>query len=98
MKSFPFPDDLVDLKRRQIGTYNQLALRPALGAAELRRELIRLFCLISSHPYWEERGWSTAGRVELHRAAETGPDGVREMVVRYIDGEFVVTEPEARSS
>ncbi|MFD3549186.1 hypothetical protein ACFWUW_26885 [Streptomyces sp. NPDC058655] len=49
--SFRFPDDLISLKRQQIRAYNQLALRPAVGAAELRRELIRLSCLISSHPY-----------------------------------------------
>lgn len=65
------------IRRRQIRIYNQLALRPAVGAAELRRELIRLSCLISSHPYWAEHGWSVAGRVELFRAAESGPDGVR---------------------
>ncbi|MFF3788308.1 hypothetical protein [Streptomyces sp. NPDC001933] len=70
-------------------------MRPAVGAAELRRELIRLSCLISSHPYWAGRGWSMAGRVELVRAARSGPDGVREVVVRWTGEEFVVTEPEA---
>ncbi|MET8747518.1 hypothetical protein [Streptomyces sp. NPDC004728] len=75
MTSFRFPDDLISLRRRQIRTYNQLALRPAVGAAELRRELIRLSCRISSHPYWAGRGWSMAGRVELVRAARSGPDG-----------------------
>ncbi|MER7466822.1 hypothetical protein [Streptomyces sp. NPDC097981] len=82
MTSFLFPGDLVALKRRQIRVYNRLALRPAVGAAELRRELIRLSCLISSHPYWEEHGWSTAGRVELFRVAESGSDGVGGLVLR----------------
>ncbi|MEV5204493.1 hypothetical protein [Streptomyces sp. NPDC053720] len=95
---FRFPDDLIDLKRRQIRFYNRLALRPAVGAAELRRELIRLSCLISAHPYWAERGWSMAGRVELSRAAHSGPDGVRELLVRWTGEKFVVTEPEASSS
>ncbi|MET9466102.1 hypothetical protein ABZY44_15155 [Streptomyces sp. NPDC006544] len=72
MAHFPFPDDLVTLKRQQIRIYGRLALQPALGTAELRRELIRLSCLISSHPYWEQGGWSTAGQVELHRAASAG--------------------------
>lgn len=96
--SFRFPADLISLKRRQIRTYNQLALRPTVGAAELRRELIRLSCLISSHPYWAERGWSTAGKVELFRAAESGQDGVRELSVRWNGKEFVVTDPGTRSS
>ncbi|MFB7216330.1 hypothetical protein [Streptomyces sp. NPDC056255] len=95
MASFRFPDDLIALRRRQIRVYNRLALRPAVGAAELRRELIRLSCLISAHPYWAGRGWSLAGRVELVRAARSGPDGVREVVVRWTGEEFVVTEPEA---
>ncbi|MFD7096404.1 hypothetical protein [Streptomyces xanthophaeus] len=95
--SFRFPDDLISLKRQEIRTYNQLALRPTTGAAELRRELIRLSCLISSHPYWAERGWSTAGRIELFRAAECGPEGVRELSVRWNGEEFVVTEPGTRS-
>ncbi|MGW1848777.1 hypothetical protein [Streptomyces sp. NPDC001966] len=96
MTSFRFPSDLIDLRRRQIRIYNQLARRPDCGAAELRRELIRLSCLISAHPYWAGRGWSMAGRVELVRAARSGPDGVREVVVRWNGEEFVVTEPEER--
>ncbi|MFE1877322.1 hypothetical protein ACFW9N_41840 [Streptomyces sp. NPDC059496] len=36
--SFRFPHDLVSLKRRQIRVYNQLALRPTVGGAELRRD------------------------------------------------------------
>ncbi|MFB8038911.1 hypothetical protein ACFC5Z_39635 [Streptomyces sp. NPDC056004] len=68
---------------------------PTAGRRELRRELIRLSCLISAHPYWAGRGWSLAGRVELVRAARSGPDGVREVVVRWTGAEFVVTEPEA---
>ncbi|MFE7268917.1 hypothetical protein ACFU9B_44735 [Streptomyces sp. NPDC057592] len=95
MASFRFPDDLIALRRRQIRVYNRLALRPAVGAAELRRELIRLSCLISAHPYWAGRGWSLAGRVELVRAARSGPDGVREVVVRWTGEGFVVTGPEA---
>ncbi|WP_405533794.1 hypothetical protein OG592_43330 (plasmid) [Streptomyces avidinii] len=98
MTPFHFPADLISLKRQQVRAYNQLALRPTMGAAELRRELIRLSCLISSHPFWAERGWSTAGRVELFRAAESGPDGVRELSVRWSGEEFVVTEPRTRSS
>ncbi len=98
MTSFRFPADLISLKRQQTRAYNQLALRPTVGAAELRRELIRLSCLISSHPYWAERGWSTAGRIELFRAAESGPEGVRELSVRWSGEEFVVAEPGARSS
>jgi hypothetical protein len=85
-------------KRRQIRIYNRLALRPAAGAAELRRELIRLSCVISTHPYWAERSWSMVGQVELVRAAQSGPDGVRELVVRCTGQEFVVTEPGAWSS
>ncbi|MDJ0382329.1 hypothetical protein [Streptomyces sp. G-G2] len=96
MTPFRFPDDLISLKRRQVRAYHQLALRPAVGAAELRRELIRLSCLISSHPYWAERGWSSAGRIELFRAAESGPDGVRGLVVRWNGEEFIVAEQEAR--
>ncbi|WP_406004597.1 hypothetical protein [Streptomyces sp. NBC_00987] len=96
MTSFRFPDDLIDLKRQQIRIYNRLALRPAVGAAELRRELIRLSCLISSHAYWAEHGWSLVGRVELFRAARSGPDGVRELVVRWNGEDFVVTGPEAQ--
>ncbi len=98
MTHFLFPGDLVDLKRRQIRVYNRLALRPAVGVAELRRELIRLSCLISSHPYWEEHGWSTAGRVELFRAAESRADGVRELIVRCTGKEFAVSEQGPRSS
>lgn len=97
MTTFRFPTDLVEVKRQQIRAYNRLALKPAYGASELRRELIRVSCLISSHPYWSEHGWSTAGRVELRRAAEAGPDGVQELVVQYVDGEFVVTSPGPRS-
>ncbi|MFF1650844.1 hypothetical protein [Streptomyces sp. NPDC058240] len=37
-----------------------------------------------------------AGRVELVRAAGSGPDGVRGLVVRWNGEEFVVTEPGAR--
>ncbi|MCX5115499.1 hypothetical protein OOK13_45210 [Streptomyces sp. NBC_00378] len=96
MTSFRFPVDLIDLRRRQIRIYNQLAHRPTIGAAELRRELIRLSCLISAHPYWAVRGWSMAGRVELVRAARSGPDGVREVAVRWNGEKFVVTEPEER--
>ncbi|MEV6734555.1 MULTISPECIES: hypothetical protein [unclassified Streptomyces] len=98
MTPFRFPADLISLKRQQIRAYNELALRPTVGAAELRRELIRLSCPISSHPYWAERGWSTAGRVELFRAAESGPEGVREVSVRWSGEEFVVAEPGTRSS
>ncbi|MEU0632773.1 hypothetical protein [Streptomyces sp. NPDC005989] len=72
------------------------ALRPAVEVAELRRVLIRLSCLISTHPYWVERGWSMVGRVELFRAAGNGPDGVRELVVRWNGEAFVVTGPEAQ--
>ncbi|MGW1412276.1 hypothetical protein [Streptomyces sp. NPDC002403] len=96
MTPFRFPENLVALKRRQIWIYNRLALRPATGAAELRRELIRLSCLISSNPYWAEHGWSMAGRVELSRAAQSGPDGVRELAARWNGEKFVITEPEAQ--
>ncbi|WP_329584975.1 hypothetical protein OG298_00695 [Streptomyces sp. NBC_01005] len=98
MTSFRFPGDLIDLKRRQIRIFNRLALRPAVGAAELQRVLIRLSCLIGAHPYWAEHGRSLAGRVELSRAAQSGPDGVRELIVRWTGTKFVVTEPEAPSS
>ncbi|MET8747562.1 hypothetical protein [Streptomyces sp. NPDC004728] len=64
--------------------------------AELRRALIRPSCLISARPYWVERGWSMVGRVELFRAAGSGPDGVRELVVRWNGEAFVVTGPEAQ--
>ncbi|MFI5987333.1 hypothetical protein ACIBEA_41490 [Streptomyces sp. NPDC051555] len=97
MTPFRFPDGLIRLKREQVRVYNQLATPPAVGAAELRRELIRLSCLISSHPYWAERGWSTAGRIELLRAAESGPDGVQGLIVRWSGTEFIVSEPGPRS-
>ncbi|WP_326770740.1 hypothetical protein OG978_44385 (plasmid) [Streptomyces sp. NBC_01591] len=96
MTPFRFPDDLIAIRCRQIRIYNRLALRPAVGATELRRELIRLSCLISSHPYWAEHGWSMAGRIELSRAAQSGPDGERELVVRWTGEKFVVTEPKPR--
>ncbi|WP_411103816.1 hypothetical protein [Streptomyces sp. cmx-4-9] len=78
MKSFPFPDDLIQLQQQWTATYRRLADladRPGHGAAELRRELIVLSCRISAHPYWEASGWSTAGRVELRRAAEAAASG-----------------------
>ncbi|MFB0631636.1 hypothetical protein [Streptomyces sp. AB3(2024)] len=81
MPHFHFPDGLVALKQDQIRIYRRLALQPALDTAVLRRELIRLSCLISAHPYWEQRGRSTAGRVELQQAAEAGLDAVREPVL-----------------
>ncbi|MFE7112014.1 hypothetical protein ACFU98_30900 [Streptomyces sp. NPDC057575] len=55
-----------------------------------------LSCLISTHPYWAERGWSLVGRVELFLASGSGPDGVRELVVRWNGEDFVVTGPEAQ--
>ncbi|MFF2902261.1 hypothetical protein [Streptomyces sp. NPDC057966] len=70
-------------------------MTPDVGAAELRRALIRLSCLISAHPYWAEHGWSTTGRVELVRAARSGPDGVRELVMHWNGEEFVVPGPRA---
>ncbi|MFD4916995.1 hypothetical protein ACFWNR_27805 [Streptomyces virginiae] len=81
MPHFHFPDDLVSLKQDQIRIYRRLALQPALDTAVLRRELIRLSCLINAHPYWEQRAWSTVGRVELQQAAEAGLDAVREPVL-----------------
>ncbi|CAM5666447.1 hypothetical protein SAVIM338S_06912 [Streptomyces avidinii] len=90
MAHFPFPDDLVSLKRQQIEIYRRLSVQPDVGTAELRRELIRFSCLISSHPYWEQGGWSTAGQVELRRAASTEPSGAREPARE--------PAPEARSS
>ncbi|MFI5774666.1 hypothetical protein ACIA74_40595 [Streptomyces sp. NPDC051658] len=62
----------------------------------LRRELIRLPCLIRTHPHWAEHGWRMAGRVELSRAAQSRSDGVRELVVRWTGEEFSVTEPGTR--
>ncbi|MFC9626840.1 hypothetical protein ACFTXM_45120 [Streptomyces sp. NPDC056930] len=85
-----------DIKRQQIRTYNRPALRPTIGAAGLRQDLIRVSCLISTHPHWAKHGWSMAGRVELSRAAQSGPDGVRELVVRWTGEEFSVTEPGTR--
>ncbi|MDD9383115.1 hypothetical protein M8Z33_42015 [Streptomyces sp. ZAF1911] len=82
MPHFHFPDDLIALKQDQIRIYRRLALQPALDTSGLRRELIRLSCLISAHPYWEQRGWSTAGQVELHQAAEAGLDTMREPALR----------------
>ncbi|MFE3146024.1 hypothetical protein ACFXJ6_05095 [Streptomyces sp. NPDC059218] len=70
-------------------------MTPDVGAAELRRALIRLSCLISAHPYWVEHGWSMTGRVELVRAARSGPDGVRELVMHGNGEEFVVPGPRA---
>ncbi|MFB7918028.1 hypothetical protein [Streptomyces sp. NPDC056061] len=74
--SFPFPNDLIDLKRQQLSTYHRLT-QPAPDTARLRRELIRLIRLIDSHPYWQG-GWSTAGRMELHHAATAARPADRE--------------------
>ncbi|MFF1556259.1 hypothetical protein [Streptomyces sp. NPDC058279] len=95
MKSLPFPDDLIRLQQRWTRTYNLLALRPdgSGGGAGLRRELIRLSCRISAHPYWRGGGYSGARRVELRRAAEAASGGERELVVRYVDGAFAVSDP-----
>ncbi|WP_405497348.1 hypothetical protein [Streptomyces sp. NBC_00096] len=70
MRLFPFPDDLIALQHEWTAAYRLLAGRPRLGTAALRRRLIELSCRINVHPYWEGSGWSTAGRVELRRAAE----------------------------
>ncbi|MEU3317026.1 hypothetical protein ABZ743_30715 [Streptomyces sp. NPDC006662] len=82
----------------KIRACNQLALRPTSRATELRRELIRLLCLITAHRYWAQHGWSTTGRIELVRAAESGPEGIRKVGVRWSGEEFVVAEPGARAS
>ncbi|WP_371096945.1 hypothetical protein [Streptomyces sanglieri] len=71
-------------------------MRPDVRGAELRRDLIRLFCLFSAPPYWAERGRSLEGRIELSRAAQSEPDGVQELLVRWNGEEFIVTEPEAQ--
>ncbi|MFB7919250.1 hypothetical protein [Streptomyces sp. NPDC056061] len=84
MTSFPFPDDLVDIKRRQLSTYHRLT-QPAPDTARLRRELIRLIRLIDSHPYWQG-GWSTAGRMELHHAATAARATNREPDARAVSG------------
>ncbi|MEU6896274.1 hypothetical protein ABZ934_31940 [Streptomyces sp. NPDC046557] len=73
-----------------------LAVRPERGGAELRRELIRLSCEISGHPFWRAGGYSAVRRVELRRAAETASGGEPELVVRYADGTFTVSHPGKR--
>ncbi|MGW7102868.1 hypothetical protein [Streptomyces sp. NPDC054838] len=98
MRRFPFPDDLIRLQQRWTRTYNLLAVGPVRGGAELRRELIRMSCEISAHPYWRAGGYNAVRRVELRRAAETAPGGERELVVRYVDGAFTVSDPGRRSS
>lgn len=92
MESFPFPDDLIQLQQRWTRTYNLLAMRPERGGAELRRQLIRLSCRISAHPFWLRGGYSGVRRVELRRAAEAASGGERELVVRYVDGTFEVSD------
>ena len=84
MTSFPFPDNLIDLKRRQLSTYHRLA-QSAPGTARLRRDLIRLIRLIDSHPNWHG-SWSTAGRMELHHVAVAARPADRESDV---SGAFV---------
>ncbi|WP_329191774.1 MULTISPECIES: hypothetical protein [unclassified Streptomyces] len=98
MAPLPFPDDLIHLQQQWTRTYNLLAVRPERGGAELRRELIRLFCRISAHPFWRAGGHGALRRVELREAAEAAPGGEQELVVRYIDGAFVVSDPGARPS
>ncbi|MCX4547187.1 hypothetical protein [Streptomyces sp. NBC_01565] len=89
-----FPDDLLRLQHDWTRTYNRLAYRPATGAAELRAGLFALTVRIDSHPHWRTAGWSREGRTRLWKAAQEGPGGVREVSVRWVGGEFVVTEPE----
>ncbi|MEV6683959.1 hypothetical protein AB0N28_01170 [Streptomyces sp. NPDC051130] len=98
MAPLPFPDDLIRLQQRWTRTYNLLAVQPERGGAELRRELIRLSCLISAHPFWRAGAYSAVRRVELRRAAEHASGGEPEVVVRYIDGAFTVSDPGARPS
>ncbi|MGW7099722.1 hypothetical protein [Streptomyces sp. NPDC054838] len=93
-----FPDDLIHLQQQWTRTYNLLAVRPERGGAELRRELIRLSCLISGHPLWRAGGYSAVRRVELRRAAEIAVGGEQQLVVHYADGTFTVSDPGARPS
>ncbi|MEU9464866.1 hypothetical protein ACFVZJ_15400 [Streptomyces sp. NPDC058322] len=44
-----------------------------------------------------EHGWSVAGRVELFRAAESGPDGVRALVGRALDRTGIRRHPRLRA-
>ncbi|WP_206308886.1 hypothetical protein [Streptomyces sp. A1136] len=98
MASLRFPDDLIHLQQQWTRTYNLLAVGQEKGAAELRRELIGLSCLISGLPFWRAGGYSAVRRVELRRAAEAAAGGEQQFVVRYTDGTFTVSDPGPRPS
>ncbi|NUL02915.1 hypothetical protein HRW07_06595 [Streptomyces lunaelactis] len=65
-----FPDDLVQIQRAWIRTYEELARRPPMASTTaLRRRLILLSCRLAAHPFWTEAGRSPAARVELRHHA-----------------------------
>ncbi|MFI5863697.1 hypothetical protein [Streptomyces sp. NPDC051546] len=70
MQYIRFPDDLLALATAWLCTYEAMAVLPAgTGTSLHRRQLIRLSCAISAHPFWAMPGRSTAARVELLRQA-----------------------------
>ncbi|WP_328929933.1 hypothetical protein OG429_38725 [Streptomyces sp. NBC_00190] len=89
-----FPEDLIQLKRQEIRSFNRLVRRPETETTELRSELTRLSCLIGSHPHWQSEPLNGRARSDLHHQAVATPGGEPELVVEYRDGKFVVHAPE----
>ncbi|MFD9220462.1 hypothetical protein ACFWDI_10725 [Streptomyces sp. NPDC060064] len=69
-----FPDDLVQMQRDWIRTYEELAqCSPVASTTALRRRLTLLSCRLAGHPFWTEAGGSPAARVQLrHHARAPG--------------------------
>ncbi|MEU6702128.1 hypothetical protein [Streptomyces wuyuanensis] len=71
-----FPDDLVQIQRDWLRTYEALArCSPGVGTTVLRRRLIVESCRIARHPFWAESGRSPAMWGELRRIARAHDDG-----------------------
>ncbi|MFJ2630010.1 hypothetical protein ACIO6T_43525 [Streptomyces sp. NPDC087532] len=65
-----FPDDLVQIQRDWIRTYEELACRsPATSTTALRRRLILLSCRLAGHRFWTEAGRSPTTWGELRHYA-----------------------------
>ncbi|MBT2394258.1 hypothetical protein J7E87_33860 [Streptomyces sp. ISL-1] len=61
-----FPDDLVQMQKDWLRTYEELDRRsPAASTTALRHRLILLSCRLAGHPFWTEAGRSPAARAEL---------------------------------